>query len=742
MRKLRTWITSIIMAVAVLGAVVSVVQRPVSAQGAGGGLDALSALNDNQPITTCALDNIGWLICPVLRSAAKAGDYAFTFVAQSFLTVEPTLFNSQGGTIKAWSVARNIANAMFVFAFLVVIYSLITGRGVGNYNIKRMLPRFIVGAILVNISFYICQLMVDISNIAGRVISSVLGDIAKNIGTSGMPIADKIGSDSAPVLTEITSGILSKVDVSWVLLAPISAVVLLVALICSVLIVVLIVRKVLIVALILISPLAFVAYLLPNTEQYFTRWLRLLSQALLLFPVIALLLGAGQIVSAAIIQADDSSYSVENDEYTPSKSGGGAGSRSSATVNLVAAGAAVLPLAGVWYAFKLALSGADRLAVRVRRGQHSRERDKSTERREHAAMQSEKKSKFMQGVNRLQRLSAAQDGETVGSTIIGRLSSGRRVRKKAQKSTEQAQFDRKVQDRLVELRQKGGLSPQVHYTKALQQYQESQSLLGESADTGQLNINSFEGIELKAAEAYLLESIGRGVAMDANLTNKIAAAQEKQKSATAAATATAPARTTETAGGTSSAPSRTEVVAAASESRDKKAAGIPLAKDDKTKPSRSSASRTSDSLTGGGGGGSSKAEKADGVPQVAAPRMVSGFSTSDIMSAAANAGSAASSAGGGNAVIGSVIMVQQGGSPATGTAPGHERRSADVVRPQHLTGTELQAKARAARYVMHSQEAQLEAAEDEILGLTKPTAKNTDKAKSATADDKKTTEEK
>lgn len=43
---------------------------------------------------------------------------------------------------------RNIANVVFVVMFLVVIYSLLTGRGVGNYNIKRMLPRFIVGAIL------------------------------------------------------------------------------------------------------------------------------------------------------------------------------------------------------------------------------------------------------------------------------------------------------------------------------------------------------------------------------------------------------------------------------------------------------------------------------------------------------------------------------------------------------------------------------------------------------------------
>lgn len=277
-----------------------------------------------------------------------------------------------------------------------------------------------------NVSFFICQLMVDISNIAGRAISGALGSIASSIGTSGMPIADKVGSDSAPVLTEITSGILAKVDVSWVLLAPVTAVVMLVALICSVLIVVLIVRKTLIVALILLSPLAFVAYLLPNTEQYFARWLRLLSQALLLFPVIAVLLGAGQIVSSAIIQAGDSSYKVENDEYTPSKSGGGAGSQSSATVGLVAAGTAVLPLAGVWYVFKLALSGADMLALRVRRGgQRLQQHAKSAERREQAALQSGKKSMFMQGISRLQKLNAAQDGDTVTTSVVGRLSGGR-----------------------------------------------------------------------------------------------------------------------------------------------------------------------------------------------------------------------------------------------------------------------------------------------------------------------------
>lgn len=725
------------MAVTLSFATISLVQQPVQAQGAGG-LDALGALNDNAPITTCALDNIGWLICPVLRSAAKAGDYAFTFIAQSFLAIEPALFSSEGGTIKAWGVMRNIANVVFVVMFLVVIYSLLTGRGVGNYNIKRMLPRFIVGAILVNISFFICQLMVDISNIAGRAISGALGSVASSIGTSGMPIADKVGSDSAPVLTEITSGILAKVDVSWVLLAPVTAVVMLVALICSVLIVVLIVRKTLIVALILLSPLAFVAYLLPNTEQYFTRWLRLLSQALLLFPVIAILLGAGQIVSSAIIQAGDSGYKVENDEYTPSKSGAGAGSQSSATVGLVAAGTAVLPLAGVWYVFKLALSGADMLALRVRRGgQRLQEHAKSAERREQAALQSGKKSMLMQGINRLQKLNAVQEGDTTAATsVVGRITSSRRTRKKTQKTIEQAQFDRQVQSRLMELRQKGG-SAQENYTRALQQYRESQGSFSEPGDTSQLNINSYEGIELKAAEAYLLESIGRGASADASISAKLAAVQERQEKQKAATQAQQPAATSK------------------QDSNVKQV--ITSSQDGSQKSPTSNSARRSDSLTdsGSAGGGvnatnkghdssgndkydhyssSNKANKAAGISR-AINRAADSLSSGD----SANVSSAAAKATvtGASNVIGNVVIVPQGGSPAIGSAPiVQERRSADVVRPQQMTGTEIQAKARAAKYVMNAQEAQLAAADkdnaDTILQGTQPQTAVDEESKSST----------
>ena len=66
-----------------------------------------------------------------------------------------------------WTYLRNITNIIFVIFFLIVIYSQITGIGISNYGIKRTLPRIIIAAILVNLSYLICILAVDVSNILG-----------------------------------------------------------------------------------------------------------------------------------------------------------------------------------------------------------------------------------------------------------------------------------------------------------------------------------------------------------------------------------------------------------------------------------------------------------------------------------------------------------------------------------------------------------------------------------------------
>lgn len=481
----------------------------VSAQGAGGALGGLGLGGATPAPTTCSLEGVGWIVCPVLRSAAKAADYAFTFISQSFLGLELTLFESNSGVQQAWRVMWNIANVGFVLALLWVVYAHVSGHAAGAYNLKRMMPRLVIGAILVQVSFYISQLLVDVSNIIGGTINNVLSGIATSIGPSGMPLSTQIGSYDSVTLAGITSGVLGNTHIAWVLLAPLSAIVLLAALICATLIVVLIVRKTLVMALVLLSPLAFVAYLLPATEHLFSRWLKLLLQTLLLFPVVAILLGTGQIVSASILKAGaGGGYQVQNDEYVhPNES-----TNSSATLRLVAAGAAVLPLAGTWYAFRAAMSGTDAAVSRIKRGSQrsgGRRRDDAAK-REKAAMELTNKTMMQKGFSRLQQLSSLQDArgeDGILSSVLGT----RRSRKKTQKTSEQRRFDSKVQDRLGEMRDEVGsttppMSPQALYSRALQQFNDAESELGADEE---LSFTSKENIELKAAEALLLESLAK-----------------------------------------------------------------------------------------------------------------------------------------------------------------------------------------------------------------------------------------
>lgn len=463
--------------------------------------------------TTCSLEGVGWIVCPVLRSAAKAADYAFTFISQSFLGLELTLFDSGSGVQQAWRVMWNIANVGFVLALLWVIYGHITGNAAGTYNIKRMLPRMIIGAVLVQVSFYVSQLLVDLSNIVGAAINNILGGIATSIGPSGMPLSTQVGSYDSVTLAGITGGILGNTHVAWVLIAPLSAIVLLSALICAALIVVLIVRKTLVMALVLLSPLAFVAYLLPSTEHLFSRWLKLLLQTLLLFPVVAILLGTGQIVSASILKAGTGAggYQVQNDDYVHPRET----TNSSATLRLVAAGAAVLPLAGTWYAFRAAMSGTESAVARVKRGSQrgsGRRRDDASK-REKIAMEMTNKTMMQKGFTRLQQLSNLQDARS-GDGLLGGVFGNRRTRKKTPKSPEQTQFENKVQDRLGEMRQEMGshtppLSPQALYSRALQHFNDAQGELGADEE---LSLHSQENIDLKAAEALLLESLARPAA--------------------------------------------------------------------------------------------------------------------------------------------------------------------------------------------------------------------------------------
>jgi hypothetical protein len=274
-------------------------------------LTALTPTPGPADSTSCAIPSVGWIICPFVTFMAGISDGIYTVISGLLVTDVATISTSSG-TYSAWGAIRAFANVGFVIVFLIIIFSQLTSVGISNYGVKKLLPRLIVVAILVNISFFLCQLVVDLSNIVGGSLPAIFGNI---------PVFGQANSldDSGNTFTSIAGNILAGSAVSGAvgvaaivviytgvgLLVPI-----LLAAVLAVLVTVfiLIARNVIIILLVAISPLAFLAMLLPNTENYFKQWRKIMVALLLVYPMIALLFGASKLASSIILSSGASSF--------------------------------------------------------------------------------------------------------------------------------------------------------------------------------------------------------------------------------------------------------------------------------------------------------------------------------------------------------------------------------------------------------------------------------------------------
>jgi hypothetical protein len=270
-----------------------------------------------QDTTSCSVEGIGWILCPVANAMAGLTDALFAAVS-AFMRVEPLgLSPNDNPLYTAWSVMRTVANVAFVVAFLIIIFSQLTGAGVSNYGVKKLLPRLVVGAILVNISFFICAIAVDVSNILGVAIQDVFKTFEAQVADTG-----ESGENWGSIVTSILAGAIvlgggavvieaATAGGVWGLLAGVLPLLVgaLFALIVAFL--VLLARQALIIMLIVLSPLAFVAYLLPNTEGLFKKWRDLFISLLVLFPLLSLVFG-GSLLAAIILRESSNAQMDEN----------------------------------------------------------------------------------------------------------------------------------------------------------------------------------------------------------------------------------------------------------------------------------------------------------------------------------------------------------------------------------------------------------------------------------------------
>lgn len=259
---------------------------------------------------SCAIEWVGWIMCPVIRGATGMVVSTYSLMQQHFLNIKADeIFQQDKPAFKTWSSFRDIANVFFVIILSIIIFSQVSGVGISNYGIKKMLPKIIVFAILVNISWYISVIMIDISNIVGHSLFEWLsGDgtwqFSSDSQSEDSPVEQILsGGNTAAAIGVGTAAAISGAFAagSSILLFIFSA-----ALALIMMVFILLIRQAAVIVLVVVSPVAFVAGILPNTEGFFKKWMKFLKNMLMIYPICSLIVGGSIFVSNLLYNNESS----------------------------------------------------------------------------------------------------------------------------------------------------------------------------------------------------------------------------------------------------------------------------------------------------------------------------------------------------------------------------------------------------------------------------------------------------
>lgn len=258
---------------------------------------------DTETTSTCTIEGVGWIVCPVLNFIAELNDGMYGAIS-SWLDINNDVI-TDSSLENGWSAIRDIANAVMVIVFLILIFSQLTSVGISNYGIKKMLPRLVIMVILVNLSFIVTRLAVDVSNILGSSIYDLLGNSevfeASNVGSHSGSIAGALlagGTTLSATLAgvAVVSANAGRGLLIMILLSGLFSI--------GITFLILAVRQAVVLILIVFSPLAFVAMILPNTNQYYEKWKKLFISMLTLYPMVSVLFGISAMAADIIVKTD------------------------------------------------------------------------------------------------------------------------------------------------------------------------------------------------------------------------------------------------------------------------------------------------------------------------------------------------------------------------------------------------------------------------------------------------------
>lgn len=272
----------------------------VDGTGPGGGTGG-SASSD-QLGCDASTNPLSWVICPVVNDLLiPAISWTDSLITEQMVIPSQNIFCSNNLSCNdyyaAWSSFRDLALGLLVVAGMVIIVAQAVGMEILDaYTIRKVLPRLLIAALAITLSWQLMQFAVTVSNNLGFGIRDLLTSPFHNLN----PVIDLSFSSSSVVnlfsgFTLLAVGVVASFVAGLGILLSYLATAGLAVLIA---IMVLVLRQVVIIMLIILSPVALIAYVLPNTQRVFHLWWESFSKALLMFPLIAAFIAAGRVFAA------------------------------------------------------------------------------------------------------------------------------------------------------------------------------------------------------------------------------------------------------------------------------------------------------------------------------------------------------------------------------------------------------------------------------------------------------------
>ncbi len=262
----------------------------------------------NTTSPTCESTNfvLSWIVCGAINLIAKA-ESSIEGVINNLLQTHPFNFNANpnctgsstscsnqkvsAAIYSVWSNFRTYGDIVLVIALLVVVFSEAAGGGlIDAYTVRKVLPRILAAAILLNLSIYIVAGLEDVFNILGAGVINLLEAPFKAAG-SGLTSSIQLSSSGSVIFSLGLVGLAT----ATILVSGVIGIILLVVLMAFIaaigVLITITIRQGLIVFLLMISPIAFALYVLPNTERYFKQWWSLLLKTLAVYPIVMAVFG-------------------------------------------------------------------------------------------------------------------------------------------------------------------------------------------------------------------------------------------------------------------------------------------------------------------------------------------------------------------------------------------------------------------------------------------------------------------